>query len=151
MERLAKAGRFAFPGVATILALGRSARENVGMRLVQIAQRADDLDRAADFYTVLLDCPPAARFDPPGLLFFDLDGVRLLIERNAPSSLIYLHVDNVHEALERLDGIAEVVTHPHVIFTHEDDTLGPAGHEEWHAFVRDTEGNTVGLISFQRP
>ena len=121
------------------------------MRLVQIAQHADDLDRAADFYTVLLDATPTARFDPPGLLFFDLDGMRLLLDRNAPSSLIYLEVDNVHDTLERLGGVAEVVSRPHVIFTHEDDTLGPEGLQEWQAFVRDTEGNTVGLVAFQEP
>ncbi len=120
------------------------------MRLTQIAQHADDLDRAADFYTVLLERAPTARFDPPGLLFFDLDGVRLLLDRNAPSSLMYLHVHNVHEVLERLDGIADVVSHPHVIFRHEDDTLGPAEHDEWQAFIKDSEGNTVGLIAFQR-
>lgn len=120
------------------------------MDLVQIAQHADDLERAADFYTVLLGSEPLARFDPPGLVFFDLDGVRLLLDRAAPSSLVYLRVDNVHETLERLAGLADVVTPPHQIFTHQDDTLGPAGHEEWQAFVRDTEGNTVGLVSFQR-
>ena len=121
------------------------------MRLVQIAQHAADLQRAADFYTVLLDTPPTALFDPPGLLFFDLDGTRLLLDRSAPSSLLYLRVDNVHEAIERLDGLAEIVTHPHIIFTHRDDTLGPAGHDEWQAFIRDSEGNTVGLIAFQLP
>jgi methylmalonyl-CoA/ethylmalonyl-CoA epimerase len=121
------------------------------MRLLQIAQRAEDLDRAAEFYTVLLEAGPVARFDPPGLLFFDLDDVRLLLDRDAPSSLLYLHVDNVHETLERLDGLADVVSAPHVIFRHEDDTLGPEGHEEWQAFIRDSEGNTVGLIAFQRP
>ena len=42
---------------------------------------------------------------PAGLLFFDLDGVRLLLDREAPASLLYLHVDNVHETLERLDGL----------------------------------------------
>ncbi len=120
------------------------------MDLVQIAQHADDLERAADFYTVLLGSEPIARFDAPGLVFFDLDGVRLLLDRAAPSSLLYLRVDNVHDALDRLAGLADVVTPPHQIFTHEDDTLGPAGHEEWQAFVHDTEGNTVGLVSFQR-
>lgn len=120
------------------------------MRLVQIAQHAHDLDRAAEFYTALLETEPTARFDPPGLLFFDLEGVRLLLDGNAPSSLVYLHVDNVQETLERLEGAVTVVSHPHVIFTHEDDSLGPAGHEEWHAFIEDSEGNTVGLVSFQR-
>lgn len=120
------------------------------MRLVQVAQRAEDLDRAADFYTVLLESAPTARFDDAGLVFFDLDGVRLLLDPNAPSALLYLEVENVHDALERLEGLADVVSRPHVIFTHDSDLLGPAGHEEWQAFIRDSEGNTVGLVSFPR-
>ena len=91
--------------------------------------------------------PPTARFDPPGLLFFDLDGVRLLLDVNAPSALLYLRVDDVAATVERLRGRGVVVeSEPHVIFRHEDDTLGPAGTDEWHAFVRDSEGNLVGLV-----
>jgi len=117
------------------------------MGLVQVAQRALDLDRAAVFYTDLLGSPPTARFDPPGLLFFDLDGVRLLLDVNAPSALVYLRVDDVAATVERLRGQGVVVeSEPHVIFRHEDDTLGPAGTDEWHAFVRDSEGNLVGLV-----
>jgi methylmalonyl-CoA/ethylmalonyl-CoA epimerase len=88
-------------------------------------------------------------FDPPGLLFFDLDGIRLLLDRNAPTALHYLSVADVAAALERIGDRAEVVAPPHKIFTHEDDTLGPAGYDEWQAFVRDSEGNTVGLVSFR--
>lgn len=121
------------------------------MRLVQVALHAEDLDRAADFYTVLLESAPIARFDEPGLLFFDLDGVRLLLDRQAPASLLYLHVENVHDALDRLDGLFDVVSKPHVVFSHHDDALGPAGHDEWQAFITDSEGNTVGLVAFQRP
>ena len=120
------------------------------MRLVQVALRADDLDRAADFYTVLLETTPSARFDDPGLVFFDLDGVRLLLDRAAPASLLYLQVENLHDTLDRLDGLVEVLSPPHAIFTHDDDALGPAGHEEWQAFLRDSEGNTVGLVAFPR-
>ena len=120
------------------------------MGLVQVAQHAEDLDRAAAFYADLLGAAPTARFDPPGLLFFDLDGVRLLLDRGAPSALLYLRVDDVSATIERLRGRGVAVeSEPHVIFRHEDDTLGPAGTDEWHAFVRDSEGNLVGLVSHQ--
>ena len=118
------------------------------MHLVQVALRATDLDRAAAFYTDLLGAPPTGRFDPPGLLFFDLDGTRLLLDANAPSSMLYLEVDDVRTRVEQLRGDVEVVSEPHRIFSHEDDTLGPAGTEEWQAFVTDPDGNTVGLVSF---
>lgn len=120
--------------------------------LVQVAQHADDLDRAAVFYTDLLGAEPLARFDPPGLLFFALGGVRLLLDVGAPPALLYLRVDDVRRKCEalRAAGVA-VESEPHVIFTHSEDTLGPAGHEEWQAFVRDSEGNLVGLVSHHRP
>ena len=118
------------------------------MRLVQVAQHAEDLDRAARFYSRLVGSGPTARFDPPGLLFFDLDGVRLLLDAAAPSALVYLNVPDVRGLVEELraDGV-DVVGEPHVIFQHEDDALGPAGTDEWMAFVTDSEGNTVGLVS----
>jgi methylmalonyl-CoA/ethylmalonyl-CoA epimerase len=118
------------------------------MRLVQVAQHADDLDRAEAFYGDLLGGAATAHFDPPGLLFFDLDGVRLLLDRGAPSALMYVAVPDVRTTIEemRARGV-EVVTEPHVIFTHEDDALGPAGTDEWMAFLTDSEGNTVGLVS----
>lgn len=117
------------------------------MELVQIAQHADDLDRAAAWYTDLLGEPEVARFDPPGLLFFRLGPVRLLLDRAAPAALIYLRVDDVTDTVDRLRTTGtEVVTEPHAIFTHADDTLGPTGTEEWQAFVRDSEENLVGLV-----
>lgn len=117
------------------------------MRLVQIAQHADDLDRAATFYADLLGTDPIASFDPPGLVFFDLDGVRLLLDRAAPSALHYVAVADIEATVARLrDRGAPIDTEPHVIFSHDDDTLGPAGTDEWQAFVRDPEGNLVGLV-----
>jgi methylmalonyl-CoA/ethylmalonyl-CoA epimerase len=122
-----------------------------GMGLVQVAQRATDLDRAAAFYADLLGTPPTARFDPPGLLFFDLDGVRLLLDVNAPSALLYLRVDDLPATVSRLRAQGVVIeSEPHVIFSHEDGTLGPAGTDEWQAFVRDSEGNVVGLVAQTR-
>jgi methylmalonyl-CoA/ethylmalonyl-CoA epimerase len=120
-------------------------------RLVQLAQHADDLDRAAAFYERLLGTPPTARFDAAGLLFFDLDGVRLLLGAEAPSATLYLEVRDLDATVAglRADGVV-VEGEPHLRFQHPDDRLGPAGSAEWHAFVRDSEGNLVGLIE-QRP
>ena len=114
----------------------------------QVAQRAEDLERARAFYTRLLGAEPAGSFDPPGLLFFRVGGVRLLLERNVPSALLYLRVDDLAAIVEglRADGV-EILAEPHVIFTHADDALGPAGTTEQMAFLRDSEGNTVGLVS----
>src|SRR4051794_24225494 len=124
----------------------------VTMRLVQVAQRAEDLPRATAFYADLLAAEPLASFDPPGLVFFDLIGVRLLLDRGAPSALIYVTVDDIDATVERLRKAgAPVEGEPHVIFSHTDDILGPAGTDEWMAFVRDSEGNLVGLVEQRRP
>ena len=121
------------------------------MELVQVAQHADDLDRAQGFYTQLLAAEPLARFDTPGLLFFGLGNVRLLLDRAAPSALLYLRVHGLRQRVEdlRAEGV-EILTEPHLIFTHEDDRLGSAGTDEWQAFVRDSEGNLVGLVEHVR-
>ena len=117
------------------------------MRIIQVALRAGDLGRATAFYTDLFGYGPSATYDPPGLVFFDLDGVRLLLDRVAPSALHYYRVDDIDATLTRLrDAGVEVDTEPHVIFSHDDDTLGPASTDEWMAFVRDSEGNLVGLV-----
>jgi len=118
------------------------------MDVFQVAQRATDLDRAAAFYADLLRTPPTGRFDPPGLLFFQVGHTRLLLEANAASALIYLRVDDLAGTVERLraNGV-KIESEPHVIFSHADDTLGPTGTDEWNAFIRDSEGNLVGLIS----
>ncbi|WP_309075975.1 VOC family protein [Paenarthrobacter sp.] len=118
------------------------------MRFVQVAQHAEDLQRAAAFYAALLDAEPSAIIDPPGLLFFDVGGVRLLLEKGAPSALVYLEVADLNGTVAdlRRRGV-RIITEPHVIYMHEDDTLGPAGSEEWMAFIEDSEANTVALVS----
>ena len=120
------------------------------MDVAQVAQRAIDLDRAAAFYADLLGTAPIGRFDPPGLLFFQAGNTRLLLERGAPSALLYLRVPDVRERVEVLRGKGvPIETEPHLIFSHTDDRLGPAGMDEWHAFIRDSEGNLVGLVSLE--
>ncbi len=119
------------------------------MRLVQVAQHVKDLDRAIAFYEELLGMRVTAKFDPPGIAFFMLDGTRLILEKSAVQSLIYLEVDDVEFTTDELRkrGVT-IESEPHVIFQHEDDKLGPAHTDEWMAFIRDSEGNTVGLVSY---
>jgi methylmalonyl-CoA/ethylmalonyl-CoA epimerase len=119
------------------------------MELVQVAQRVEDLDRAVAFYEQLLGTKVAGKFDPPGLAFFMLEGTRLVLDPTAPAGLLYLAVDDVEFTVDELGKRGVTIdTDPHVIFQHTDDTLGPAGTDEWLAFITDSEGNTVGLVSF---
>jgi methylmalonyl-CoA/ethylmalonyl-CoA epimerase len=122
------------------------------MEIFQVAQRVNNLPRARAFYERLLKAPPTGVFDSPGIVFFQAGAVRLLLERSGPSALIYLKVDDVQATIEslRADNV-EIVTAPHVIFRHSDDSLGPAGTEEWLSFIKDSEGNLLGLVSHSKP
>ncbi len=85
-------------------------------------------------------------------MFFDLGGTRLLLESRAPSAVLYVRVDDIEAEVDRLETAGvEITSRPHVIFRHEDDTLGPAGAEEWQAFLLDSEGNSVGLVELRIP
>ena len=117
------------------------------MQFHQVAQHAEDLDRAAAFYTDVLGAEPVARFDPPGLLFFDLAGVRLLLERGAPSALVYLRVDDARAFLDTLRGRGvHIETEASVIFSDSTGMFGEPA-DEWMGFFRDSEGNLIGVAS----
>lgn len=120
------------------------------MHIVQVAQFADDLDRAAAFYAELLGEPVAARVASPARVYFNVGTTRLVLGPEAPSALVYLQVDDVPAsvAAARTRG-TEVVTEPHIAFTHPDDAIGPVDTDEWHAILRDSEGNLLGLISYE--
>jgi hypothetical protein len=46
---------------------------------------------------------------------------------------------------------AAIESEPHLIHTDADGAFGPAGWQEWMAFIRDTEGNLTGLASRHAP
>ncbi|NBR61202.1 MAG: methylmalonyl-CoA epimerase [Actinobacteria bacterium] len=104
------------------------------MKFRQIALGCDDLVRAREFYTRLLGKKALATFDPPGFCFFDMDGTRLMIEVGAPRSLIYI------------EGGFNITTEPHVVFPDNGGIFDKPGNE-WLAFVEDSEGNNIGLMS----
>jgi methylmalonyl-CoA/ethylmalonyl-CoA epimerase len=122
------------------------------VELHQVAQHADDLDRAVAFYTEQLGCELISRFDPPGLAFLRLGSARLMLDKNVPSALIYLRVADVRATADKFKAAGVAIdTEPHLIHRDDDGVFGPAGWEEWMAFFRDSEGNLIGLASRHAP
>ena len=114
--------------------------------LHQVAQGVEDLDRAVAFYRDVLGLPFIARFDPPGLAFFDLGSTRLLLEAGAPTALLYLAVDDIEAKAAALTAAAVTfVDTPHLIHRDEEGQFGPPGNEEWMTFFHDSEQNLLAL------
>ncbi len=90
---------------------------------------------------------PTAVFPTPGMLFYDLNGTRLLLELGGAQSRIYLEVDDVVTSVNELreQGIT-IATEPHVVFPDPQGIFDKPGNE-WLAFIEDSEGNLVGLMS----
>jgi predicted enzyme related to lactoylglutathione lyase len=116
-------------------------------RLTQIAVVVQDLDRAVRFYrdtlgmTFLFQAPPA-------LAFFDLSGVRLMLDKPSeplPSgvgtSMLYYGVDDIQSAHTTLvsRGVAFEEA-PHMIASLGDRDV-------WMGAFRDSEGNVLALMS----
>jgi len=115
-------------------------------RIAQIAVTVKDLPRAVRFYRDTLGLKFLFEA-PPQMAFFDCGGVRLMIgiaekpEFNHPASIIYYHVDDMTataQALKAKDVAFE--GEPHMVARLEK-------HDLWLAFIRDSEGNPVGLMS----
>ena len=114
----------------------------------QIAVFAKDLDEAITFYRDILGATYITRFDPPGLVFFDFGGTRLLLEKTGPKASVYFRVDDIYSAHEELKtkGI-KFIADPHLIFRDENGVFGSAGEEEWMAFFSDPSDNILALAS----
>ncbi len=118
--------------------------------LHQVALTTKDIHRSSEFYRDTLGLRQIAIFDPPGLAFFDVDGVRLSVQQNAdmePSnSVIYFRVSDIDSAVEILKNKSVALEkEPEMIFRDEQGQFGQAGEEEWMAFFRDPDGNLLAL------
>jgi methylmalonyl-CoA/ethylmalonyl-CoA epimerase len=115
-------------------------------RLGQIAVVVHDLDRAVAFYRDTLGLKLLFQAAPK-LAFFDCGGVRLMLslpegaEFDHPASILYYKVEDIQGTWATLrDRGADFRGEPHLIARMPD-------HELWMAFFRDTEGNTLALMS----
>lgn len=117
-------------------------------RIHQIAVFARDLDEAISFYRDTLGATYLAKFDPPGLVFFDFGGTRVLLEKTGPKASVYFRVDDIHAAHQELSekGV-KFIAEPHMIFRDDSGMFGAAGKEEWMAFFSDPSDNILALAS----
>lgn len=113
-----------------------------GIGQIHIAAR--DVERATSFYRDTLGLRFLFQF--PGMAFFDCGGVRLyLAKAETPeldhTSILYYRVPAIREAAKALESRGVVfITQPHLV--HQDER-----HELWLADFRDSEGNTLALMS----
>jgi methylmalonyl-CoA/ethylmalonyl-CoA epimerase len=111
----------------------------------QIAVNARDVARATAFYRDVLELP--LLFEVGGMAFFDCGGVRLMLskperaELDHPGSILYYRVEDINVASERLKQKGVVMEQePHFLAAMSD-------HDLWMAFLRDSEGNLLALMS----
>lgn len=111
----------------------------------QVSMRAQDIDRATAFYRDTLQLP--FLFRAGDLSFFDCGGVRLMLSKpgkaefDHPGSILYFRVPDIQSAHRELSGRgAAFLGDPHLVARMPD-------HELWMAFFRDSEGNTLALMS----
>jgi methylmalonyl-CoA/ethylmalonyl-CoA epimerase len=110
----------------------------------QIALTVRDLARAKDFYQNTLGM--RFLFDAGTMAFFQCGSIRLMIgssEEAVPvgGTILYFKVSdiqNVHGVLAG-NGV-DFIQPPHLVARMPD-------HELWMAFLKDSEGNTLGLMS----
>jgi len=129
-----------------IVLMPQATRTPIGLsRIGQIAVPVHDLDRAVDFYRDALGM--VFLFRVPNLAFFDCSGVRLMLstperpELDHPGSIVYFTVDDLQTAFHVLsERGASFADTPHLIAAMPD-------HDLWMAFLKDSEGNTLGLMS----
>lgn len=113
-------------------------------KLGQIAMPVDDVARATAFYRD--DLGMKFLFDAPGMAFFDLSGVRLMLaapekpEFRSMASILYYIVDDIEGMHAALAGKGvKFEAAPHAV--HKTPQM-----ELWMAFLRDSEGNLLALM-----
>jgi DNA-binding CsgD family transcriptional regulator/catechol 2,3-dioxygenase-like lactoylglutathione lyase family enzyme len=113
------------------------------MMLGQVARTVKDVEAARSWYRDVLGLPELYAF--PGLAFYDLGGVRLMLTEEgdgSQESILYLRVPDIEASKAELEGRGVRFTHaPHMIHRHEDGT------EEWMAFFEDDDARPLAIMT----
>lgn len=112
-------------------------------KIGQVAIGVHDPSQAKDFYQNVLGMK--LLFEAGGMAFFQCGEVRLMIgPTDAPPSsrtILYFRVANILEAHATLsERNVDFVQPPHLVAKMPD-------HELWIAFLKDPDGNTLGMMS----
>lgn len=119
--------------------------DNALSRIGQIAVPVAEIDRAITFYKDVLGMSFLFKA-PPGLGFFDCDGVRLMLDSPAKAnaglgSVIYFKVNDLQASfLQLTERGLTFESKPHLVARMPD-------HELWMAFFRDPDKNLLALMS----
>jgi catechol 2,3-dioxygenase-like lactoylglutathione lyase family enzyme len=106
-----------------------------------------DLDRTLAFWHDCLGLALHSRFDPPGIAFILVGHVRLFFSDGLPPGTVYLDIEGLDAfAAEAVRRGAAFTAMPERVHVDREGLFGPAGEEEWMAFLKDPAGNTIGLV-----
>jgi methylmalonyl-CoA/ethylmalonyl-CoA epimerase len=110
----------------------------------QIALTVNDLARAKNFYCDTLGM--TFLFDAGTMAFFQCGSIRLMIGLSEDTiqsggTILYFKIPDIRRAHAALEGKGVTfVQAPHLVARMPD-------HELWIGFLKDSEGNTLGLMS----
>jgi len=112
--------------------------------IAQIALTVRDLERAKNFYQNTLGMK--FLFDAGTMAFFQCGAIRLMIGLSEETvsiggTILYFKVEDIEKVHRMLvDRGVEFVQAPHLI-------ARMPSHDLWMAFLKDTESNTLGMMS----
>ena len=115
--------------------------------ILQIAIPVEDITRATAFYRDLLELK--FLMQAPNMAFFDCGGVRLYLSGGSKpvdgGSLIYFRTLDIQRQFAALKerGVA-IHREPHIIAKMPD-------HELWLMWIKDSEGNLLGIMEERKP